>query len=343
MKTNTSSDIFFHNKVLMLNVFLTFIIVVLHSNPLNRIGIDIPNSYLLVHSIEVFAQIGVPMFFFISAMLFYKSLSVMSKIKDKLKTRIRSLVIPYILWNIIFVGIYWTMTHIFFIASIMNMPPVPSDVAGIMLSIINSKYTVLWFVKDLIVFCLMSPVFYFILKSKIIMVVSICGLVFLNMSYSMEYESFWHWLPVYLLGAYVGYNKLYKITPSEKYQRKIAVGCIMILVGLYAIVYLDDRRMFLFRFLSPILIWALYDCFPAKWTLTKFQEKKWMRGLFFIYCTHFFIINIFQKIIFKILPHNHLCINSIQLITPVLVFLFLVACINMISENKIYRVLIGGR
>lgn len=117
----------------------------------------------------------------------------------------------------------------------------------------------------------------------------------------------------------------------------------MILVGLYAIVYLDARRMFLFRFLSPILTWVLYDCFPAKWTLTKFQEKKWMRGLFSIYCTHFFIINIFQKIIFKILPHNHLCINLIQLIIPVLVFLFLVAFINIISENKIYRVLIGGR
>ena len=50
-----------------------------------------------------------------------------------------------------------------------------------------------------------------------------------------------------------------------------------------------------------------------------------------------------SKIIFKILPHNHLCIDLIQLITPVLVFLFLVACINIISENKIYRVLIGGR
>lgn len=164
------------------------------------------------------------------------------------------------------------------------------------------------------------------------------------MSYSMEYESIWHWLPVYLLGAYVGYNKLYMITPTtENYQRKIAVGCIVVMVGLYAIAYLDDRRMFLFRFLSPVLVWVLYDCFPVEWTLTKFKEKKWMHGLFFIYCTHFFIINIFQKIIFKILPHNLLCINSIQLITPVLVFLLLVACINIISGNRIYRVLIGGR
>lgn len=140
-----------------------------------------------------------------------------------------------------------------------------------------------------------SILYFVMLKSKVIMIVGILGLVVLNMSYSMEYESIWHWLPVYLLGAYVGYNKLYMITPPENYQRKIAVGCIVVMVGLYAIAYLDDRRMFLFRFLSPVLVWALYDCFPAKWTLTKFKEKKWMHGLFFIYCTHFFIINIFQN------------------------------------------------
>lgn len=215
MDTKTLNT-YFHNKVLILNIALTFVIVMLHSKPLNRIGINNEGDYALIHAVVVFAQVGVPMFFFISAMLFYKSISAMSKIKDKLRNRIRSLVIPYILWNIIFVGIYWAMTHISFIASMMNMPPVPSDVAGILLSIINSKYTVLWFVKDLIVFCLMSPVFYVMLKSKVIMIVGICGLVFLNMSYSMEYESIWHWLPVYLLGAYIGYNKLYMITPPHR-------------------------------------------------------------------------------------------------------------------------------
>lgn len=215
MDTKTLNT-YFHNKVLILNIILTFIIVLLHSQPLNRIGISTDDNYPLVYGVGVFAQVGVPMFFFISAMLFYKSISAMSKIKDKLRNRIRSLVIPYILWNVIFVGIYWAMTHIPFIASMMNMLPVPSDVAGILLSIINSKYTVLWFVKDLIVFCLMSPVFYVMLKSKVVMIVGILGLVVLNMSYSMEYESIWHWLPVYLLGAYVGYNKLYMITPPLK-------------------------------------------------------------------------------------------------------------------------------
>lgn len=208
-------NIYFHNKVVILNVALTFVIVCLHSIPLNRIGINNDDNYAFVHAVSVFAQIGVPMFFFISALLFYKSISAMSKIKDKLKKRITSLVIPYILWNILFVAIYWAMTHIPFIASMMNMPPVPSDLNGILLSILNSKYTVLWFVKDLILFSFMSPVFYMLLKSRLVTILTICGLVYLNMSYSMAYESIWHWLPVYLLGAFVGYNKLYMITPPK--------------------------------------------------------------------------------------------------------------------------------
>ncbi len=58
-------------------------------------------------------------------------------------------------------------------------------------------------------------------KSKVVMIVGILGLVVLNMSYSMEYESIWHWLPVYLLGAYVGYNKLYMITPLKIIKEKL--------------------------------------------------------------------------------------------------------------------------
>ncbi len=94
MDTKESSN-YFHNKVLILNIALTFVIVMLHSKPLNRIGINNEGDYALIHAVVVFAQVGVPMFFFISAMLFYKSISAMSKIKDKLRNRIRSLVIPY--------------------------------------------------------------------------------------------------------------------------------------------------------------------------------------------------------------------------------------------------------
>lgn len=63
MDTKTLNT-YFHNKVLILNIILTFIIVLLHSQPLNRIGISTDDNYPLVHGVGVFAQVGVPMFFF---------------------------------------------------------------------------------------------------------------------------------------------------------------------------------------------------------------------------------------------------------------------------------------
>lgn len=80
MDTKESCN-YFHNKVLILNIALTFFIVMLHSKPLKRIGISNDGDYALIHAVVVFAQVGVPMFFFISAMLFYKSIAAMSILK----------------------------------------------------------------------------------------------------------------------------------------------------------------------------------------------------------------------------------------------------------------------
>ena len=90
MDTKESSN-YFHNKVLILNIALTFVIVMLHSKPLNRIGINNEGDYALIHAVVVFAQVGVPMFFFISALLFYNNLDFIM-IKNKLKRRLRTLV-----------------------------------------------------------------------------------------------------------------------------------------------------------------------------------------------------------------------------------------------------------
>ena len=71
MDTKESSN-YFHNKVLILNIALTFVIVMLHSKPLNRIGINNEGDYALIHAVVVFAQIGVPMFFFFFLMVYWR-------------------------------------------------------------------------------------------------------------------------------------------------------------------------------------------------------------------------------------------------------------------------------
>lgn len=211
---------YFHNKVLILNVFLTFVIVLLHSIPLDRIGISSDADYPFVHAVSVFSQIGVPMFFFISALLFYKGLEL-KMIEDKWKRRFKTLVIPYLLWNILFVAIYWCMTHVNAVSSMMNMFPVPSDAKGLLLSVINSKYTVLWFVKNLIIYSLLAPMFLLIIRNKYVGVALIAALAVYNVFHNFGYDHLLHWMPIYMLGAFVGYHKLC-ITP-QKWKKNVVI------------------------------------------------------------------------------------------------------------------------
>lgn len=118
----------------------------------------------------------------------------------------------------------------------------------------------------------------------------------------------------------------------------------MAFLALYVLAVANESKsLFVYRFFSPFLVWVMFDKLCNKSTIENFVEKKWMHTTFFIYCTHFFFINIFQKIIFKILSHTHLFINIILIITPFLIFsvLAMVAC--KLSNNAVYKIMTGGR
>lgn len=332
---------YFFRKVLVLNVFLTFVIVLLHSQPLNRIGINNESDFLFVHGVGIFAQLGVPMFFFISSLLFYKELN-MNDIGKKLRRRCKTLLVPYLLWNIFFVAIHWILTHVSAISSMMNMPAVPSDFCGLSLSVIDSKYTPLWFVKNLMIYCCMSPILLLLLRNKFLYSICILVSIAYNILVEVRYESLWHWIPIYMIGAIIGYYGLYKITP-ENAKKTLTACCIVLFLILYTQAFNDNKLLLPYRITTPLLIWVCYDCMMETWTIEQFKEKQWMHSTFFIYCTHFFIINIFQKLLFKMLPHSHVFINVIQAVTPIVVFVILAYIATKMQKCKVYKVMTGGR
>ena len=155
---------YFSKKVTFLNVMLTFFIVLLHSETPIRFGLILDSSYPLIYATYTVVQIGVPMFFFISAILFYRGCSF-SNLEDKYERRVHSLLIPYLLWNTIFVFVYVALTHIPFLQARMNMPPdTLGSVKNVLAAIIHSRCTPLWFVKDLMLLTLLAPVILMLLK-----------------------------------------------------------------------------------------------------------------------------------------------------------------------------------
>jgi fucose 4-O-acetylase-like acetyltransferase len=107
---------------------------------------------------------AVPLFFGISGYLFFNKPDFNTVIyRDKLKRRIKTLLIPYITWNIIYVLFNimvlkskgQTINIVSQIGSLWNMPnsSFPADPA-------------LWFVRDLMVCMVLTPIVYYIVKKK---------------------------------------------------------------------------------------------------------------------------------------------------------------------------------
>lgn len=135
-------------------------------------------TYYLANYINTpIVQLAVPTFFFISGYLFFigKNVFNFNTYTNKLKKKVATLIIPYIIWNliaIVFIYFYqyikkesiepWSLTEIFWAhgegiqtTSILNYkyPVIISPAAG-----------VLWFMRDLIIMMICSIIIYPIIK-----------------------------------------------------------------------------------------------------------------------------------------------------------------------------------
>lgn len=346
---------YFSKKITFLNVFLTFTIVLLHAKTPERWGLPLDMSNSFIYMISVLAQLGVPMFFFISGLLFYRN-CCFKEIERKLSSRVHSLLIPYIIWNILFVGIFFVLTHIPFIHEKMHMGNVLNDPIEIIYAIINAKYTVLWFVKDLIIFCALSAVIFLALRKKavayIVLILSVFNALMGNAVGSYGYENIFMWFPMYFSGAIIGrfyldksmiYGDLSSILKKKMHGKILILILISVFMFLYAISVNNSDNLFYYRLFTPIILWILTDLLLKDFLMKKFQVKPWMSYMFFIFCTHQFILNVLQKLIVLFFPPTPLVLNITFILSPIIVILLLIGFAKFLSKYKFYYYLSGGR
>ncbi len=116
--------------------------------------------------VESISRIFVPCFFFISGFLFFYGRDFSGKVyREKLKRRFRSLVVPYVFWNLFVVFLYFIGEM--FVPSLMSgQNQVTSfGIRDLLMCFWNIKdgspiNLPLWFLRDLIVLSVFSPVIY---------------------------------------------------------------------------------------------------------------------------------------------------------------------------------------
>ena len=165
--------------ITFLRLPLIVAVVYIHTNPgVSAFGYDFPASgtglpvYRLFQYVitEELARIAVPLFFFISGFLFFYRSGFSTRIYgQKLRKRARTLLVPYVLWNAAFFLVMFC-AQAFLHVSPDKYPAIEEfgwlDWLNIFWSYnggMPASYQ-FWFVRDLMVAVLLSPVLYFIVK-----------------------------------------------------------------------------------------------------------------------------------------------------------------------------------
>lgn len=281
-----------------------------------------------------FFGIGVPVYFFIAGYVFFLGIELnKSTYIRKMRNRFKSLFIPYIVWNI--VGIIGALIP--FLPILHSIYPTYSisDVNITLKSILSCFWNYdgslvnrevmfgnpinipLWFVRDLMIIALSTPIINFVFKRYGALLPFISGIIWFsipNMYTGHSYQLLTA-LFFFSFGGYMSYSKKDMVLEFKKYQKLCYVLfplSSLILLG-YTYQFSTPAHVMEGGFHGPILyvkhvatlsgLFFVYNL--AVWLVDVRgwrSNKTLTNASFFIYAGHIIMIVVISKLIMLIVP-----------------------------------------
>ena len=327
----------YRNKITLLSFVLAMLIVLRHS-----VGIDVYTLdgviYLGERFISDATDLVVPMFFALSGFLFYQNFDY-SKLEMKLQSRIKTLFVPYIIWNLIGFLFVIVLVYTPFVGERMNRILPPFEFAKYIKSIFwDCEYNALWFIRDLLIFTFVTPIMQQLIGKKF-MGGGILLLV-LGLGYYINNGTIFYW-SVYLFGTYFALN--FKSICQMQYDRHMVVCAQVILfISLMAQTYLEmpqGTTVIPLRLIQVALIWIASDFLSVNLEL-----KWWMHISFFIYVSHSIVLESVEKLFWITFGNTTLGALLDLAFAPVITLL--IVCFFALILRRVpslWRILNGGR
>lgn len=291
----------FSTKVIFFNFFYSLIMICYHANATVHFETVISSGSLIDRLLKGIDQIftgqsGTYFFMMLSAFLLYRDLTPDNAL-EKVKRRIHTLLIPWILWNLI---------------GLVSYHPFGRSIKSIVIDYFMSRFCgQLWFVQALMLFLVFIPVFLRVFKIKGVRTVALilvfgwgCLLymgdlslqflaAFTSEQFCREITRILVHLPIYCLGAYLGLNHADFIMEedyNEKHRKIIVTGAAAMIV----ISYLPVAEFFqvICFMLRSAALWAI--CSMEMFT---FEPKWWMQISFYTYAIHNFILHFIAEFV----------------------------------------------
>ena len=284
--------------------FLLSLLIVFHHGFTTNVdfnGSFLPSAYGTTVAIERYmynlSECAVPVFFFISAYLFYRTFDgTWINYKEKMKRRFRSLLVPYL--------IFCTLGYVK--SLVFNGGLGGGNLADFLLSLWECNTMPLWFIRELMALSLLAPIIWKLLRIPIWAVIICAIIIVLTCLGLVPYRSFMYWIPVYMMGAALNSkiaNEVLNLRQvSRNYIGIIAVSCYFVVawflpngIARQEMTIGQNSAFAFFRLISPI-IWMVIIGWLSMVTV---KEYRFMRYSFFVYCMHAPIITLLTLIYTK--------------------------------------------
>lgn len=318
-KDNFVKEEFWKRRALFYFI-LSILVVFIHNTGYIFYEMDgVPVSHfskLIVDLLQKTAQqVAVPGFFVFSGIMFFRNYTE-DNFKNKFTKRLQTLGIPYLLWNIL--GIFYTYILAkvpFFAENIRVRETLEKE--KILEGIFWFKYQgVNWYIMQLLIFMILSPFIFFILKNKKIgFIFIIVSIIVYIMKINVPILIFEQFAGVYyLIGSYLGIHFWKIIYDMKRISNWYCTIFGMIVCALYFSVFSSICKSFLLDIVIVLIFIYLLWQFIL-WIPENKMEKISMIVLsssFWIYETHQFLEPGINKLFYLFTPHNNvfMIINS---------------------------------
>lgn len=316
---------------------LIFFIIMLHCYSSLRLEGDHELYFKMVYPLALsMGETGVPGFFFISGYLFFLSRKTYS---EKLQSRLHTLFIPYLLWNLFLLILY-------ILAYIIGHPQEINGKSMIDYSFIDylrlfwdrGSYDdgnfvpllcPLWYIRNLIIMSIISPLLYYIIRyvrEVFLIFVTFWWMTTPNNAFIPQTVLF------FSLGAYFS---ILDMNPLELIDRK--KGVVLSLFVIFAIgdilshVYIGTPANLQIHRISLIFnIPALL--FLGDWCVRHEYTSKWLpNAAFIVFCVHYPIVVVLRKF----------CVAHFSDASDIIHIILYIACvvISTLLSLSIYQIL----
>lgn len=327
-----------HNKIVYLSFSLALLVVLRHSINIDIYGINGGLLFGFETWLLEITDIAVPTFFVLSGFLFYQNYNHTVLLR-KLKSRFFTLVIPYLIWNLLAYLYYECLFSLPLISSHINQISEPFTVGNIIRNMLLTDLNMTWFLRYLILYTVICPLFYLVLKNRFIGGILLVGVWIVSLFLEIGAYGFVKCSVYYLFGAYLGCNYSTKVW---KRRDMIAISvAVLFFLSVFSIMLPDRASMIAhvpIRLLQVISVWFIADLFPSK------EPCWWVKLSFFIYCSHSLILESIEKMILILLGKTTLGAWIDLLVAPSITVVLIILLAKVLQKNKkLWSLLTGNR